>query len=289
MQTTPLDAAALCDDLRDARIGHTIVALGSVPSTMPVAAAAMDDRATRSGLVVTAEEQTAGRGRLGRSWQAPAGQALLMTVALKPPDLPQPLSRLPMLAAVALVEAIACCAPALDTRLAIKWPNDVLLQLPDASTQGDTVGKVAGILLESAFVGEEPAYALIGMGINVNQDAAAMSALAAACAPEGMEASGMKPTSLRVALGQPFDRAALLVQICRRLEANLAAPQAAMDSWRRRLITLGRPVDVRVLAHDAIISGVARDVDADGRLIVELAGGERRHFAAGDVTLRVAR
>ncbi|MEZ4560141.1 MAG: hypothetical protein R2854_27485 [Caldilineaceae bacterium] len=128
MQTTPLAAAAVRDALQHARIGHTIVALGSVPSTMPVAAAAMDDGATRSGLVVTAEEQTAGRGRLGRSWQAPAGQALLMTVALKPPDLPQPLSRLPMLAAVAVVEAIARCAPALDARLAIKWPNDVLLQ-----------------------------------------------------------------------------------------------------------------------------------------------------------------
>ncbi|MCB0072919.1 MAG: biotin--[acetyl-CoA-carboxylase] ligase, partial [Caldilineaceae bacterium] len=169
MQTTPLAAAAVHEALQHARIGHTVVALGSVPSTMPVAAAAMDDGATRSGLVVTAEEQTAGRGRLGRSWQAPAGQALLMTVALKPPDLPQPLSRLPMLAAVAVVEAIARSAPALDARLAIKWPNDVLLQVPDASTQGDTVGKVAGILLESAFVGEEPAYALVGMGINVNQ------------------------------------------------------------------------------------------------------------------------
>ncbi|MEZ4560140.1 MAG: hypothetical protein R2854_27480 [Caldilineaceae bacterium] len=55
------------------------------------------------------------------------------------------------------------------------------------------------------------------------------------------------------------------------------------------LITLGRPVDVRVLAHEAIISGVARDVDDDEkRLIIELAGGERRHFAAGDVTLRGA-
>ena len=288
MQTTPLDAAAVRDALQHARIGHTIVALGSVPSTMPVAAAAMDDGATRSGLVVTAEEQTAGRGRLGRSWQAPAGQALLMTVALKPPDLPQPLSRLPMLAAVAVVEAIARCAPALDARLAIKWPNDVLLQVPDASTQGDTVGKVAGILLESAFVGEEPAYALVGMGINVNQDAATLAALAAAFVPDDTGASGVKPTSLRVALGRPCDRAALLVQICRRLEANLAAPQAAMDSWRRRLITLGRPVDVRVLAHEEVISGVAQDVDDDGRLIVELAGGERRHFAAGDVTLRGA-
>lgn len=275
MHAPTLDTATIEHALRNARIGHTVVALGSVASTMPVAAAAITAPTGRSGLVVTAEEQHAGRGRFGRKWNAPYGQALLMTVALKAPDLPQPPTVLPMLAAISVLEAIAECEPTLATRLHLKWPNDVLLRRADGS-----VGKVAGILLESVYVGEEPVYALIGMGVNVNQAAAAFADMDAAATP-----AGTAPTSLCAALGRTSDRSALLVAVCRRVDANLDAPARAMTAWRSHLLTLGRLVSVRMLDGGAAVSGRAVDVDGDGNLVVELPNGQRRHFNAGDVTL----
>lgn len=283
MQTATLDTSAIHEVLREASVGHTIIAVGSVLSTMPIAAAAVSAPDARSGLVVVAEEQTAGRGRFGRRWEAPTGQALLMTVALKPPALPERLSRLPMIAAVSVLEAIGACAPELAARTCIKWPNDVLLKTESATPTADAMGKVSGILLESALVGEEPAYALIGMGINVNQDAAALSAMGRDNLP-----GGVRPTSLCAALGRPVDRATLLQHLCLRLSANLGDVDGATDTWRRHLHTLGQAVSVREVAGEQVVRGVAVDVDADGSLVLELTDGTRRHFAAGDVTLRSA-
>lgn len=278
MHESRFDTATIHYALRNARIGHTVIAMGSVPSTMPMAAAAITAPTGRSGLVVTAEEQRAGRGRFGRRWDAPYGQALLMTVALKAPHLPQPPTVLPLLAALSVLEAIGACEPTLAAQLHLKWPNDVLLRSADGR-----VGKVAGILLESVYVGEEPAYTLIGMGMNVNQTAATFAGMDAATTP-----GGITPTSLRAALGRTSDRSALLVAVCRRLDANLDTPARAMAAWRGHLLTLGRHVSVRTLDGSAAVSGRAVDVDDEGNLVVELPDGQRRHFNAGDVTLRNA-
>jgi BirA family biotin operon repressor/biotin-[acetyl-CoA-carboxylase] ligase len=147
------------------------------------------------GAVAVAEEQSRGRGRLGRSWQSPARTSVLLSVLLRPPVDPPRLPELSLVAGGAVAEAIADVT-GIDP--AIKFPNDVL------------VGgrKVAGVLAEST-----EGRVVLGIGVNANQ------------ATEELPADAQtEPTSLRVELGEPVDRAALLAAILARLEA-------AYDTW----------------------------------------------------------
>jgi BirA family biotin operon repressor/biotin-[acetyl-CoA-carboxylase] ligase len=151
------------------------------------------------GAVAVADEQTEGRGRLGRSWQAPAGTSLLFSIVLVPAVSPERLSELSLLAGAAVAEAIAA-----ETGLAptIKHPNDVLL--------GGR--KVAGVLAEAA-----EGRVVLGVGINVSQTAGELPP----------EANG---TSLALAGAQDVDRSDLLVAVLMRLELQY-------DSWLRRVGT----------------------------------------------------
>ena len=147
------------------------------------------------GAVAVAEEQTEGRGRLGRTWHAPARTSVLVSVLLRPEIEPSRLPELSLVAGGAVAEAIADVT-GIDP--AIKFPNDVL------------VGgrKVAGILAESS-----EGRVLLGVGVNANQTADELPGDAQT-----------QPTSLRVELGEPVDRAALLAAILLRLER-------AYDRW----------------------------------------------------------
>ena len=147
------------------------------------------------GAVAVAEEQTEGRGRLGRTWHAPARTSVLVSVLLRPEIEPSRLPELSLVAGGAVAEAIADVT-GIDP--AIKFPNDVL------------VGgkKVAGILAESS-----EGRVVLGVGVNANQTAEELPVDAQT-----------PPTSLRVELGEPVDRAALLAAILLRLES-------AYDRW----------------------------------------------------------
>jgi BirA family transcriptional regulator, biotin operon repressor / biotin---[acetyl-CoA-carboxylase] ligase len=151
--------------------------------------------ADEEGAVAVAEEQSEGRGRLGRSWHAPTRTSVLVSVVLRPPIEPARLPELSLVAGGAVAEAIADVA-GIDP--AIKFPNDVL------------VGgkKVAGILAESS-----EGRVVLGIGVNVNQTAEQLPADA-----------DTEATSLRLELGEPVDRAALLAAILLRLER-------AYDGW----------------------------------------------------------
>ncbi len=274
------DIDAITTQLSGSAVGHTVRYVDSVPSTMPIAREEAERPTCRSGYVVVAEEQTYGRGRYDRRWDAPHGQALLMTVVLKPPYVAQPLSRMAMLAGVAVVEAIAEQTPALSDRIRLKWPNDVLIK------DGADAGKVAGILVETSLIGTDIAYALLGIGVNVNQSA---SQLAAVSAP------GIRPVSLAAAIGKPLDRQTLLIAVCRWMSAYLAGGSTVYSDgifgrWRELLDTIGRLVTVATAAGHETLGGLqwrgkAIDVDPDGNLIVRLPDGEERTFSAGDVTL----
>lgn len=147
------------------------------------------------GAVAVAEEQSEGRGRLGRRWQAPAGTSVLVSVLLRPPIEPSRLPELSLVAGGAVAQAIAEVT-GIDP--VIKFPNDVL------------VGgrKVAGILAESS-----EGRVVLGIGVNVNQTAEQL--------PAGTETD---PTSLRLELDEPVDRGALLAAILLQLER-------AYDTW----------------------------------------------------------
>jgi BirA family biotin operon repressor/biotin-[acetyl-CoA-carboxylase] ligase len=276
---TLLDLERLRATLAHEAVGHTIDYHASLRSAMLPARALAGEPTTPSGVVVTTEEQRQGRGRLGRTWEAPFARALLMTAILKTPHLPAQPARLAMIAGIAVVDALEIAAPELAGRVWLKWPNDVLIieHQPDTEAQS----KVAGVLIESSFQGGIMQYGLLGIGVNVNQLTAELPETPPGAPPAA---------SLFTALGRKVDRTSLLIELCRTLGRYVAGPAAAFveQRWRERLHTLGRPVTVtRELGRTVErIRGVAIDVTPAGELIVEDEAGARHRFAAGDVTLR---
>jgi BirA family transcriptional regulator, biotin operon repressor / biotin---[acetyl-CoA-carboxylase] ligase len=214
------------------------------------------------GLVVVAERQTAGRGRLGRHWESPARAGLALSVLLRPgPD--TPVSRygwLPLLAGVALVETVRRLG-AVDAVL--KWPNDLLID----------ERKCAGILAESV----PGAAVVLGIGLNVTLREPELPV------PEA--------TSLALAGSACTDRDPLLRALLRGLagwylrwrDAH-GEPEASglREAYRLHCATLGRRVDV-TLPSGAVLSAEASDVDGDGRLVVVHPGGGSTAVSAGDV------
>jgi BirA family transcriptional regulator, biotin operon repressor / biotin---[acetyl-CoA-carboxylase] ligase len=227
-------------------------------------------------VVAVAEHQSAGRGRLGRRWEAPAGTNLLLSVLVRP-DLPAPQRHLAS-AVVALAAAEAAESVA-DLRLGIKWPNDLL---------GPDGRKVAGVLAEGdlapsprlgagGIVTGGPAAIVVGIGINVNWPAVD------ADLPDELVGTA---TSLCQQSGHPVDRSEILDALLRALEPRLSdlgtvpgrARQA--DDLRSRCTTLGTPVRIELAGSG--FEGIAVDVTAEGHLVVD-AGGSLRTVVAGDV------
>ncbi len=280
-----LNISQIAQGLRHSSIGHTIDYHRSIPSTMPIAQKLAEQANTRSGTVVIAEEQTAGRGRLQRRWETPLGQALLVSIIFKPSHLVGQPSIAPVLlsmaAGVATARALATFAPCLTGHVGLKWPNDVLLSRDATDHRMQTAGKVAGILVEGVFQQGELLYAILGIGINVNQTHDTL--------PPAQPGAPV-PTSLRLFADQEFDRTALLIALCQTLSAWLnpdQPAQALFTEWRSRLWTLGQMVTVRTTGTDGeVFSGRAVDVTAEGSLVVEHETGARRLFTAGDVSLR---
>lgn len=273
-----LDITRIAVALKDAEIGHNIDYHASVDSTMAVAHRLAVDPATRSGTIVVAEEQTSGLGRLQRRWLAPPNQALLATLILKAPHLPANIAFLPMIAGIAAVRAIAWLVPDLADDLGLKWPNDVVIGADLAGAR-----KTGGILIESSFLRDQVDFALVGIGINVNQDAATLPVVPADAPP---------PTSLRVVVGRTIDRTALLIALCRAWEELVspdASPHDIYHEWRNLLLTLGQPVTAHLYAdHGATrITGRAVDVTPDGELVVVDEAGISHVLDAGDVTTRL--
>jgi BirA family biotin operon repressor/biotin-[acetyl-CoA-carboxylase] ligase len=249
-----------------------------------VAAAARRDAA--EGLVLVAERQTAGRGRLERTWVAPARAGITASVLLRPgPRVPHArLGWLPLLAGVALVESVARVA-VVDT--ALKWPNDLLVRSPagDAHEYGKCAGILAEVVSGTAGVAAAPAdppAVVLGIGLNVSQRADEL--------PEPPGPGAFPATSLAIAGAASTDRDPLLRALLRALaewygrwRAVEGDPHASglREAYRTHCVTLGREVEV-TLPGGAIVAGEASDVDGDGRLIV--ATGDGTHaLAAGYV------
>lgn len=227
---------------------HRVASTGSTNADVAAAAQAGEPE----GYVLVADEQTAGRGRLGRSWSAPAGTSLSVSILLRPGPVPaNRWSWLPLLVGVATVEAVQDAAGVQPT---LKWPNDVLLG----------GGKLAGILVERVDTAGGPA-AVAGIGINV----AAAPDRAASLAATGVSRDAVLD--------------ALLARLERRYAAWRADPGAGdlADAYRTACETLG--LDVRAeLPGGAVLIGRALSVDDAGRLVIGTATG-RRAVGAGDV------
>lgn len=207
--------------------------------------------------LVVADEQTAGRGRRGRPWLAPAGTALLASWLFRP--LPGDPALFGLLAGVAVARALASLGVG-DARL--KWPNDVQL--------GGR--KVAGTLAD-AITGATGGAMILGIGVNVRHRASDLGDLATTA------------TSLAIE-GHDVDRLALLVRLTRELDRiahDAAERRDAVAAWRERSSVLGREVEVRD-AEGTSVRGLARELADDGALVLETPYGAQR-ILAGEVSL----
>jgi BirA family biotin operon repressor/biotin-[acetyl-CoA-carboxylase] ligase len=239
----------------------------SIESTNSRATAWARDGAPE-GSVVVAEYQTAGRGRLGRSWTADQGENLLFSVVLRPPLSADRLGLLTVACALAVAKTLDGVAAPL--RAAIKWPNDVLLR----------GRKCCGMLLESSFSGRrcgQPDFVVLGIGLNVNQD-------------RFPEALSDQAISLKQAARRPIERPPLLAELLDQLEQHyqslVESNEAEIRSaYEARLHRSGQSVTLRTTDDGTPVSGTIRGISEAGALLLE-TNGELRAFHAGAVTSR---
>ncbi len=255
-----LSSEAISRQLNTRVIGRSVEYHPVASSTQALARAAAQNGAPE-GAVFIADRQTAGRGRLGRTWQAPAGSSLLISILLRPsPEVYPLLSMAAALAVCHAIEAVTGLKPNL------KWPNDVLL----------SNRKVAGLLVEGELVGGDPDFAVMGVGVNVNLD------------PRDLAGISYPATSLQTETGTRVSRVLLARELILQLDrvyANVCSGISPRDEWKSALITLGRRV--RVDAGTAVHEGVAEDVDEHGALLLRRDDGCLLILLAGEVTLQV--
>jgi len=256
-----LTLAAIQARLTTCVLGRNLELYDETDSTN-IRAVALARAGAPEGTLVLAEEQSAGRGRLGRRWHAPKGSSLLMSLLLRPPLLPRQAQRATMICSLAAIQAIARVS---DLKAQVKWPNDVVL--------GGK--KVGGILTELGKHGEQLDYVVVGLGLNVNLDVSDLPDLMAPA------------TSISAEAGRPVSRLELLLALLEGIEARyerVLAGWSPHEEWREHLATLGQVV--RVGTAEEVIEGLAEDVDADGALLVRTRDGALRSVLVGDVTLR---
>jgi len=253
-----LSPAAITDNLRTRFIGQRVIYYPSLTSTMDVAKHEAQ-RGAIEGTVVIAEEQTAGRGRIKRTWLSPKG-SIALSIILYPS-----LTHLPSLIMVASLAVVHCIEKVSGLKSQIKWPNDVLI----------SDKKVCGILVESGVRGNTVDYAIIGIGINVN--------LKLSDFPEILPTA----TSLSLELGRDVSRLEMircLLAEMERLYLTLPSGDSVYQEWRDNLVTLGKKVQVK--SGETTYKGIAESVASDGSLLLRQSNGNLIKIVVGDVTLR---
>lgn len=259
-----LKRAAVEASLRTRWVGRRWISRVRTTSTMDDARAVALAGAP-AGTVVFAEEQSMGRGRRpGRRWISASGQNLLLTIVVRPTAVR--LQRLSMVGPVALAGAVE---QVVGLYPGIKWPNDLTL----------SGRKFAGQLIEAEWNGRRPAFALVGIGVNVNAD-------------PGTQRAGLdRPTtSLAVERGRPQSREPLLAAFLNAFERAYGGAEndALFHGWQWRLRTLDQAVTLTTV-DEQTYTGVAEGVSDDGALLVRLASGELKPFREGEVTTQPPR
>jgi BirA family biotin operon repressor/biotin-[acetyl-CoA-carboxylase] ligase len=219
------------------------------------------------GTTLVADHQSSGRGRRGRSWEAPPGASLLMSMLLRP-DLAA--DRAGSLTAALGLAARHACRVVAGVSVGLKWPNDIIAPTPDGER------KLGGILAESRVVADRVEVVVVGLGLNVTWPQ-----------PVPADLAGIA-VALNHLLGPAgeIDRIELVVAVLTDLEARLLQIErgddgAVWSAWREAAVTLGR--EVRVETGERVISGRAEDVTDLGRLVVRRPDGSRAEVDVGDV------
>ena len=242
-------------------VGRDIQVFQETTSTNDIAEKLARD-GVKEGVVVFAESQSAGRGRLGRKWVSPAKKGLWFSVLLRPRLRPVEATQLTVAAATALARAIRSLT---QLEPDIKWPNDLLLR----------GRKVAGILTEMSAELDRVKHIIIGIGLDVNQASSDFPADVRKLA-----------TSLKLECGETVDRAELAAAILLELERDYARIcqggfAALADEWEARCSTIGQ--NVAIFMGDRRVHGRAESLDDDGALLVRTEHGRIERIIGGDV------
>lgn len=264
-----LSAEKLRSAYKGGIIGKEIIFFDSVDSTNDTAMEIGAKREEPEGIVVIADSQKSGKGRLGRSWISPPGGNLYFTILLRPNFPPREAPLLTLMAAVAVVSAIR---EHTGLKAAIKWPNDLLLNGK----------KTGGILMEMRADANRINLIALGIGVNVN--------LFPEMLPEGVRDI---TTTLKQETGRSIDRVKLFKVMLSRLEHWYKIllngdKRALINEWLSLDSTIGREVRVErsgLSEEDKIISGIAEGISDDGRLLIRLSSGIIEKVSAGDVTI----
>ncbi len=247
--------ASITDNLGTHFIGQKVIHYASLTSTMEVAKREAQHGAAE-GTVIIAEEQTAGRGRIKRTWLSPKGNIALSVILYPSLEHLPSLIMLVSLAVVYSIETVVALKPQL------KWPNDVLIN----------GRKVCGVLIESDVSENKVNCAIIGIGVNVN--------LGLSASPDLV----LTATSLSDELGRYVSRLDIVRQLLielERLYLTLPMEGSIYEQWRGRLVTLGTKVCVK--SGKTTYEGIAESVTEDGSLLLRHSSGSLTKIVAGDV------
>ena len=225
----------------------------AIPSTNARARELAAEGAT--DVVVLADEQTGGRGRLDRSWSSPSG-GIWLSVLFRPRV---PMAQTPVFTLAAAV-AVTRAAREAGVDAVIKWPNDVLVEVDGEER------KLVGILTEMEGEADRVSWVVVGIGINANVDPADLPAEANA-------------TSLQAVRGDPVDRRVFTQRVLETFDTVGSDPDTILQEWREYATTLGK--EVRIDTPDGEVVGEAVDIEYPGALVVD-TGDERVTVAAGD-------
>lgn len=259
----PITAEAVRTDYTPKIFGRRIFYHESVASTNDTMREAAN-RGEPEGTVVLANEQTAGRGRLNRTWASPAGVGIYMSLLLRPDTGSIPLFLYTFLPAVAVARALRRAS---GLPVFIHWPNDLMLR----------GRKIAGILTSIRSGRSHPRDVIIGMGINVNQMPADLPA-------ELLESA----TSLAMAAGRRYSRAAIIQALLEEMERGYAHMRAGnlealVAAWQKLSPShQGTPVEV-VGGRGGNFRGTTRGLDEDGALLIQRADGSMERVAFGEI------
>jgi BirA family biotin operon repressor/biotin-[acetyl-CoA-carboxylase] ligase len=250
-------------ELKSSRFAKDIYCFDKIDSTNNYAKELALDGA-EEGTIVLSDEQTGGRGRLGRPWMSPPGSSISMSIILKPSINPSEAAKITEITAAAVTIAINN-ATGLD--VGIKWPNDIILNNK----------KVCGILTEMSAELDNINYVIIGIGINVNID-------------EFPEDIAKVATSLKKVKGKYISRKNLVINIVKEFEKlyynfiNTGSLKRTIGICREKSVTLGKTV--KIITKNGEIIAKALDITEDGKLVIKKDDGQIINIISGEVSVR---
>lgn len=270
-----LNAYEIACGLNTSIVGREVLYFDSLDSTNNYARKLAAEGCS-DGISIIAGQQTAGKGRLGRSWISPPDKGIYISIVLKPPLAPAETPIFTLAAAVAVANAIS---EATGMEAGIKWPNDLIIE----------GRKVCGILLEMSSEADRVNYIILGIGINYSQNKEDFPEELRNRAISLKAAAISRIDNIGVTVGPGFSRLSVVRSILRELDdvTQLVITDnnaKVLEMWRNKSVTLGREVSFKI--KDTEYTGTAADITADGRLLVACHDGIRRELLSGEVSVR---